>query len=142
MTQLAQEVRGFASSEAREHWTGAIAREGHDIEHAPRASAGAAQRYLLVFQFAVVNLAAFALLGAAYPSQLWLIPALYFVCEPKVSARAVSLPRSASIECVQRSATRHSDVRRCLGLIMRPVPPENSIRGGKSGNSICVTLYQ
>ena len=71
MTQLAQEVRGFASGQAREHWSGSIAREGNDIEHAPQGSAGAAQRYLLVFQFAVVNLAAFALLGAAY-LQGWL----------------------------------------------------------------------
>lgn len=71
MTQLAQEAQGFASSEAREHGFSSIGSEGYNIDLTTHESAATAQRYLLVFRFAVVNLAAFALLGAAY-LQGWL----------------------------------------------------------------------
>ncbi len=68
MTQLAEEVRSFAKGEVPDqpHWASSITGENRDISHAPHGSASGTQRYLLMLQFAVVNLAAFALLGAAY----------------------------------------------------------------------------
>ncbi len=73
MTQLAQDIRSSATGVVRERAfsAGSIAGENRDISPAPHGSASGTQRYLLMLQFAVVNLAAFALLGAAY-LQGWL----------------------------------------------------------------------
>ncbi len=68
MAQLAEEAPSFARGEVRDqpNWAGSIVGENRDISPAPHGSASGTQRYLLMLQFAVVNLAAFALLGAAY----------------------------------------------------------------------------
>ncbi len=68
MTQLAHEVRSVANGDVRERpcWAGSIATEDRDISRPPHDSASGTRRFLLVLQFAVVNLATFALLGAAY----------------------------------------------------------------------------
>lgn len=76
MTNLAEEIRGTAEFDVRERpvAAGSVTGENRDIPHplhgpasGPRyESAGRTQRYLLVLQVAVINLAAGALLGAAY----------------------------------------------------------------------------
>ncbi len=62
MNQLILQARDFAHDEMPK----ATVVEGLETRNAPDTGAATAHRHLLVFQFAVVNLAAFALLGAAY----------------------------------------------------------------------------
>ena len=73
MTQLAHETLAFANSDASHDCVNLVptADDQRDGAGAPAAQDGAAHRYLLVLRFAVFNLAAFALLGAAY-LQRWL----------------------------------------------------------------------
>ena len=68
MTQLAHETLAFANSDASRDRVNLVptADDQRDGAGAPAAQDGAAHRYLLVLRFAVFNLAAFALLGAAY----------------------------------------------------------------------------
>ncbi|MFQ5958233.1 MAG: MotA/TolQ/ExbB proton channel family protein [Alphaproteobacteria bacterium] len=73
MTQLAQQTQAFANSDACHDRVRLVPKAGdqRDAAGAPAAQDAAAHRYLLVLRFAVFNLAALALLGAAY-LQGWL----------------------------------------------------------------------
>ncbi len=66
--QLAEEIRSFAENDVPERPVAAVSATGEGREASPALHAPATdtRRFLLVLQFAVVNLAAFALLGAAY----------------------------------------------------------------------------
>ena len=67
MTQVCQKARVVANDQAPHDGADVvpIAAEDREVTNPPESRAPATQRYLLVLQFAVFNLAAFALLGAA-----------------------------------------------------------------------------
>ncbi len=68
MTELVQGTRTFVRDDAPKPRVEVVARaaEDRDLSKAPRTGATTVYRYLLVLRFAVLNLTAFALLGAAY----------------------------------------------------------------------------
>ncbi|MEE8559192.1 MAG: hypothetical protein V3S88_00565 [Alphaproteobacteria bacterium] len=68
MTDVVQGTRTIVKDHAPKPRVEVVARaaEDRDLSKAPRTGATTVDRYLLVLRFAVFNLAAFALLGAAY----------------------------------------------------------------------------
>ncbi len=68
MTEAVQGTRTLVRDHAPKPRVEVVARaaEDRDLSKAPRTGATTVDRYLLVLRFAVFNLAAFALLGAAY----------------------------------------------------------------------------
>ncbi len=68
MTEVVQGTRTLVRDDAPKPRVEVVARaaEDRDLSKAPRTGATTVYRYLLVLRFAVFNLAAFALLGAAY----------------------------------------------------------------------------
>ena len=68
MTEAVQGTRTIVKDHAPKPRVEVVARAAEDrhLSKAPRTGATTVDRYLLVLRFAVFNLAAFALLGAAY----------------------------------------------------------------------------
>ncbi len=68
MTEAVQGTRTLVKDHAPKPRVEVVARAAEDrhLSKAPRTGATTVDRYLLVLRFAVFNLAAFALLGAAY----------------------------------------------------------------------------
>ena len=68
MTEVVQGTRTLVRDHAPKPPVEVVARaaKDRDLSKAPRTGATTVSRYLLVLRFAVLNLAAFALLGAAY----------------------------------------------------------------------------